>query len=134
MDSVGDVVGAADFYRPDHRLIFDAIAALAGEAKPCDVVTVSEALARSGKLEDAGGLAYLGALARDTPTAANARAYAEIVRERALLRQLITAGSEIASSVFDNDGQTARELVDRAEQRVFEIAEEAFAAAPARFR
>jgi replicative DNA helicase len=125
-DDVADAVTEQDFYRPDHQLIFGAIAALAGEAKPCDVVTVSQHLERTGKLEAAGGLAYLSSIARDTPSAANARAYAEIVRERSLLRQLIRAGTDIASAVFNNDGQSARELVDRAEQRVFEIAEGSF--------
>jgi replicative DNA helicase len=125
-DNVADVVTEVDFYRPDHQLIFGAIGALAGEAKPSDVVTVSQHLERSGKLEAAGGLAYLSSVARDTPTAANVRAYAEIVRERSLLRQLIRAGTEIASAVFNNDGETARALVDRAEQRVFEIAEGSF--------
>jgi replicative DNA helicase len=125
-DNVADAVTREDFYRPDHRLIFDAIASLAGDAKPCDVVTVSQHLERIGKLEAAGGLAYLSAVARDTPSAANVRAYADIVRERSLLRQLIRAGTDIASAVFNNDGQTARELVDRAEQQVFEIAEGSF--------
>jgi replicative DNA helicase len=83
-------------------------------------------LERRSELDQAGGLAYLGSLARDTPTAANVRAYADIVRERSLLRQLITAGTEIASAVFNNDGETARELVDKAEQKVFEIAEMGF--------
>ncbi|HVW68699.1 MAG TPA: replicative DNA helicase [Steroidobacteraceae bacterium] len=122
-DNVADIVKEEDFYRPDHRLIFAAIAILAGNGKPCDVVTISQHLERSGQLEEAGGLAYLGSVVRDTPTAANVRAYAEIVRERSLLRQLITAGSEIASAVFNSDGRTARELVDEAEARVFEIAE-----------
>ena len=125
-DNVADAVRQEDVYRPDHQLIFEAIGALAGNGKPCDVVTVSEQLERSGKLESAGGLAYLSSVARDTPTAANVRAYADIVRERSLFRQLIQAGTEIASAVFNNDGQTARELVDRAEQRVFEIAEGSF--------
>jgi replicative DNA helicase len=125
-DNVADVVTESDFYRPDHQLIFAAIGTLAGDAKPCDVVTVSQHLERIGKLEAAGGLAYLSSVARDTPTAANVRAYAEIVRERSLLRQLIRAGTDIASSVFNNDGETARALVDRAEQRVFEIAEGSF--------
>jgi replicative DNA helicase len=125
-DNVADVVKFEDFYRPDHQLIFEAIGALAGNGKPCDVVTVSEQLERNGKLTEAGGLAYLGSVARDTPTAANVKAYAEIVRERSLLRQLITAGSEIATAVFNNDGRTARELVDEAEQKVFEIAEGGF--------
>jgi replicative DNA helicase len=125
-DNVADAVVAQDFYRHDHELIFSAIAALAGDAKPCDVVTVSQFLERTGKLEAAGGLAYLSSIARDTPTAANARSYADIVRERSLLRQLIRAGTDIASAVYVNDGQTARDLVDRAEQKVFEIAEGSF--------
>ncbi len=125
-DHVADVVRSEDFYRPDHRLIFDGIGALAASGKPCDVVTVSEYLERIGRLQDAGGLAYLGTLARDTPTAANVRTYAEIVRERALLRRLIAAGTDIAASVFNNEGSSARDLVDRAEQSVFEIAEAGF--------
>ncbi|MGC8518908.1 MAG: replicative DNA helicase [Steroidobacteraceae bacterium] len=122
-DQVADAVSEGDFYRPDHRLIFAAIGELAGNGRPCDVVTVSEQLERVGKLEAAGGLAYLGSLARDTPTAANVRAYADIVHERSLLRQLIRAGTEIAAGVFNHKGETARELVDAAEQRVFAIAE-----------
>ncbi len=125
-DTVADQVVAEDFYRPDHRLIFAAIGELAGDGKPCDAVTVSQALERSGKLDAAGGLAYLSSVARDTPTAANVRAYAEIVRERSLLRQLIRAGTDIVSAVFNNDGETARALVDQAEQKVFEIAEGTF--------
>jgi replicative DNA helicase len=122
-DAVGDVVIADHFYRPDHRLIFESIASLSGEAQPCDPVTVSEHLQRLGKLADVGGLAYLGSLTRDTPGAANARAYAEIVKERAMLRELVSAGSEIASSVWNEEGQPARELVENAEKRIFAIAE-----------
>lgn len=122
-DSVADVVRADDFYRPDHKLIFEAVGHLASQGKPCDVVTVSEQLERGARLGDAGGRAYLGTLARDTPSAVNVRFYAEIVRERSLLRQLSQAGNEIAASVFRNEGETARDLVDRAESRVFEIAE-----------
>jgi replicative DNA helicase len=125
-DNIADVVTRDDFYRPDHQLIFEAIANLVGEGKPCDVVTVSQELERTAKLEGAGGLAYLSSVARDTPSAANVRAYADIVRERSLLRQLIRAGTDIAAAVFRNDGETARDLVDRAEQRVFEIAEGSF--------
>jgi replicative DNA helicase len=125
-DSVADVVTEQDFYRPDHQLIFGAIASLAGESKPCDVVTVSQHLERTGRLDSAGGLAYLSSIARDTPSAANVRAYADIVRERSLMRQLVRAGTDIATAVFHNDGESARELVDRAEQRVFEIAEGSF--------
>jgi replicative DNA helicase len=123
-DQVADIVTAEDFYRPDHRLIYEALAELIATGRPGDVVTVSEQLERRARLEDAGGLAYLGTLARDTPTAANVRAYANIVRERALLRALIEAGRAIASSVFSDEGLPARELVDRAEARVFEIAEQ----------
>jgi replicative DNA helicase len=75
-DQVADMVRTHDFYRPDHRLVFDAITALASNGKPCDVITVSEQLQKLGELDNAGGLAYLGTLARDTPTAANVRAYA----------------------------------------------------------
>jgi replicative DNA helicase len=125
-DNVADIVRDEDFYRPDHRLVFEAITALSVNGKPCDVVTVSEELARNGKLDDAGGLGYLGTLARDTPTAANVRAYAGIVRERSLLRQLIQAGTEIATAALSNEGETARELVDKAEQKVFQIAEAGF--------
>jgi replicative DNA helicase len=125
-DQVADVVRQEDFYRPDHQLIFGAIAAVAGEGKPCDAVTVAGYLERNGQIEKAGGLAYLGAIARDTPTAANVRAYAQIVRERSLMRQLIQAGTQIASAVYNNDGTSARDLVDRAEQRVFEIADGSF--------
>jgi replicative DNA helicase len=121
--NVSDVVRAEDFYRPDHRTIFDAIRALATNQKPTDAVTVSEHLERNGQLADVGGLAYLGSLARDTPTAANVRAYAEIVHERSLLRQLIKTGTDIAASAYNTEGETARELVDRAEQGVFAIAE-----------
>src|SRR5688572_16585372 len=122
-DQVGDSVVADDFYRPDHKLIFDAIGELVAESKAIDVVTVSERLERRGKLGEVGGLAYLSTLVRDTPTAANARAYAQIVRERALLRSLISAGNAIVAAVYSEDGQSARELVNSAEARVFEIAE-----------
>ena len=122
-DQVGDSVAADDFYRHDHKLIFEAIADLVAESKALDVVTVSEQLDRKGRRADAGGLAYLSTLVRDTPTAANARAYAHIVRERALLRSLISAGNAIATSVYSDEGLSARELVNQAEQRVFEIAE-----------
>ncbi len=122
-DSVADVVRGDDFYRPDHRLIFKAIGHLASQGKPCDVITVSEQLERRAELDEAGGRAYLGTLARDTPGAVNVRFYAQIVRERALLRRLAEVGAEIAASVYRNEGESARELVDKAERQVFEIAE-----------
>ena len=123
-DNVADVLRGDDFYRKDHRLIFEAIGALAAQGQPCDAVTISEYLERNSQLAEVGGLAYLAGLARDTPTAANVRAYAQIVRERSLLRQLLHAGTEIAASVFNNEGESARELVEGAESKVFAIAEQ----------
>jgi len=122
-DAVADVISAEDFHRHDHRLIFEAIGALAEQRGSCDAVTISEHLERRAQLADAGGLAYLGTLVRDTPSAANVRAYAEIVRERSVLRQLIAAGGAIAGSALEASGRTASDLVDEAERRVFEIAE-----------
>ena len=122
-DKVADVVSADDFYRKDHRLIFAAITALAEDGHPCDVVTVSEYLGNRNELDDAGGLEYLATITNETPGAANARAYATILRERATLRMLINAGNEITGSAFATDGRTASELVDEAERLVFEIAE-----------
>ena len=122
-EKVADIVSGDDFYRKDHRLIFTAIAVLADDSNPCDVVTVSEFLDNRNELESAGGLEYLATLANETPGAANARAYANIVRERATLRALINAGNEIRGSAFTTDGRTATEIVDEAERLVFEIAE-----------
>ena len=122
-DQIADRVAAGDFYRHDHRLIFEAIASLVERSQPCDAVTVSGLLESQGLSDQIGGLAYLGALARDTPTAANIRAYADIVRERSILRQLVTAGNAIASSALEPEGREAREIVDDAERAVFEIAE-----------
>jgi replicative DNA helicase len=122
-DAVADIISAPDFYRRDHRLIFEAIAEVADIRGSCDAVTISEHLERKGRLEEIGGLAYLGTIARDTPSAANVRAYAEIIRERSLLRQLAAAGGEIAAAATDSRGRPASELVDEAERRVFEIAE-----------
>jgi replicative DNA helicase len=122
-DAVADRLTAADFYRRDHQLIFGAVAELAGRSEPCDAVTLSEYLERTNQLEATGGLVYLATLARDTPSASNIRAYADIVRERSQLRRLITVGGEIAASAFNSEGRSATELVDDAERLVFEIAE-----------
>jgi replicative DNA helicase len=123
-DKIADVVTAEDFYRKDHRLIFSAIANLVEAGSPCDVVTVSEFLDKRGELEAAGGLEYLATLANETPGAANARAYAGILRDRAIERSLINVGNEIAGSAFATDGRSASDLVDEAERLVFEIAEQ----------
>jgi len=122
-DAIADRLRADDFYRRDHQLIFAAIGELAGRGEPIDVVTVAEALTAQGKDDDTGGLAYLARLAQDTPTAANIRAYGDIVRERALLRGLIRASGEIAASCYGSEGRSAGELVDSAERSIFEIAE-----------
>jgi replicative DNA helicase len=122
-DQVADRVLAEDFYRNDHRLIFEAVAGLIERNQPCDAVTLSGHLESQGVLDQVGGLSYLGSLARDTPTAANIRAYADIVRERSVLRQLITAGNLIVGSALEPEGREAREIVDDAERAVFEIAE-----------
>jgi replicative DNA helicase len=122
-DRVADLITEADFYRGEHRRIFTAISALADESRPFDVVTISEWLENRDELEKVGGLAYLGELAKNTPSAANISSYARIVRERAVLRGLISVGSAITESAFNTEGRSAADLMDHAEQRVFEIAE-----------
>ncbi len=123
-DSVAEEVTARDFYRADHRLIFRQIARLAEESEPVDVITVADKLEASGELEGAGGLPYLAELAQNTPSASNIRAYAQVVRERASLRQLIEAAQEIADSGFSPDGRTSDELIDEAERRIMQISEQ----------
>ncbi len=122
-DQVADLVGEADFYRRSHRLIFTAVASLAENSNPFDVVTLSEWLEKRGELNEAGGLAYLGELARNTPSAANVKAYARIVRDRAVLRQLVRVAGEIADSAYSTEGRDTPELLDNAEKLVFDIAD-----------
>ncbi len=123
-DTVADKVTEVDFYRKDHRLIFRIIADLADKNVPFDVITISEALKKLGELEEVGGLAYLSVLAKDTPSAANIVAYANIVRDRSVLRQLIHVGTDISESVFNTEGRPTGDLLERAEKKVFEIAEQ----------
>jgi replicative DNA helicase len=122
-DAIADRLTANDFYRRDHQLIYEGIAELAARGEPYDAVTLSDWLERKGHGEEAGGLAYLASLVRDTPSAANVRAYADAVRERSTLRQLIHVGGEIAASAYDPEGREAGEILDEAERRVFQIAE-----------
>tara|TARA_R110002096_G_scaffold5809_1_gene26792 strand:+ start:15483 stop:16886 length:1404 start_codon:yes stop_codon:yes gene_type:complete len=122
-DKVADVIISDDFYRKDHQKIFTAIANLIEGGNPCDVVTVSEHLDARGELDAAGGLEYLATLANETAGAANARAYAKILRERSTLRALISAGNEIAGSAFSTEGRSASEVLENAEKMVFDIAE-----------
>ena len=123
-DKVGDFLNEEDFYRFDHRLIYHHVARLISANKPADVITVFEALKQSGKESEAGGLTYLNALAQNTPSAANIRRYAEIVRERGVLRQLITAADEITTTAFNPEGREVRQVLDEAESKIFAIAEE----------
>jgi replicative DNA helicase len=122
-DAIADRLLAEDFYRRDHQLIFAAIAELASRSEPSDAVTLSEWLERKGLGSETGGLIYLAGLVRETPSAANIRAYADIVRERSVLRRLISVGGQIAASAYDPEGRQANEIVDDAERLVFEIAE-----------
>ncbi|HUD26969.1 MAG TPA: replicative DNA helicase [Burkholderiaceae bacterium] len=123
-DRIADRIGAEDFYRHDHRLIFQQIARLIDQSKPADTVTVFEALQATGQAADCGGLPYLNALAQNTPSAANIRRYAEIVRERSVLRSLASVGEEIAISAREPQGRDAKEILDEAEGKVFRIAEQ----------
>ena len=123
-DRAGDQVSESDFYRWEHREIFTSIAGLINGSKPADVITVFEQLQSLGKAEQCGGLAYLNALAQSVPSAANLRRYAEIVRERAILRKLISASDEIATNAFNPQGRAVSQILDEAEGKIFKIGEE----------
>ncbi len=122
-DQVADRIGEEDFYRHDHRLIYRGMAVLAERQLPLDVVTLGEWLKSAELLEDAGGIGYISTLAKDTPTAANIAAYADIVRERAVLRRLIRVGTDVVTSAFQPEGRDSKELLDEAERLIFQIAE-----------
>ncbi len=122
-EHVSERVTEGDFYRKDHRVIFKAISKLDDEGQPYDVVTVAEWLDSHQELDDAGGLSYLAALAERTPGVSNVKAYADIVRKRSVLRQLIKATNTISENIFNPQGQTNEQILDLAEQTVFEIAE-----------
>ena len=122
-DVVADKIKASDFYRPEHQIIFEVMAALANDLQPLDVVTLAEALQSRKLAERVGGIGYLAELSTETPSAANVVAYADIVRERAILRQLINAGTGIAESAFQPEGRPSDELLDAAMKAVFDIAE-----------
>jgi replicative DNA helicase len=123
-DQIADMLVKDDFYRKEHRLIFGAIASLAEQTQPFDVVTLAETLERNGDLDDAGGLPYLVTLAEETPSAANIKSYAGIVREYSVMRQLISVGTQISDSAFHPQGRDSAELLDHAESKVFAIAEQ----------
>ncbi len=122
-DQVVELINEGDFYRRDHRLIFRAIATLAEDDQAFDPITLKEWLDGHGKLDEAGGLAYLGTLSNYTPTAANIAAYAKIVREKAVLRSLIRVTTDIANTAYHPEGRNSDEILDLAEKQVFDIAE-----------
>lgn len=123
-DTVDTRISEKDFYRSDHRIIFRHIAKLVRADKPLDVITLSESLEQTRELENVGGLSYLGALAKNIPSSANINAYADIVRERSVLRKLIEVGTDITGLGFEPKGRIALDLLDEAEQKVFAISEE----------
>jgi replicative DNA helicase len=123
-DRVGDLLSDGDFYRYEHRMIYGAIGALVNASKPADVITVFEQLQNQGKAEEIGGLAYLNSLAQYVPSAGNIRRYAEIVRERSVLRKLVAASDEIATNAFNPKGRPVSTIVDEAEQKIFNIGEQ----------
>ena len=122
-DEVADRIVADDFYTSAHREIFSEMERLLSHGKPIDLITLAEALEQNGKLERAGGFAYLAEMSKNTPSAANICAYADIVRERAVVREMISVANEIAEAGYAQDGRGSNELLDMAERRVFEIAE-----------
>ena len=123
-DRVGDLLVDNDFYRHEHKLIYAAIGALVNASKPADVITVNEQLQNQGKADEMGGLGYLNSLAQYVPSASNIRRYAEIVRERSILRKLVSASDEIATNAFNPQGKAIDRILDEAEQKIFNIGEE----------
>ncbi len=123
-DEIADLLADDDFYRRDHRLIFAAVRDLTATGTPVDVVTVAEQLGRHGLLDEAGGMAYLGSLVSNVPSAANIKSYAAIIRDRSVLRQLIRVSTDIGNAALETEGRTVAEILDHAEQKVFDIAEQ----------
>jgi len=122
-EKIEEVLVEEDFYRRDHRLIFRSMSVLANNTMPLDAITVSEHLDKQGHGDDTGGLDYLAELVKNTPSAANIHAYAEAVRERALIREMISVANEIADAGFNPEGRESTELLDFAETSIFKIAE-----------
>jgi len=122
-DEVADKVSVEDFYRKDHALIFKAIVWLAKQDKPFDVITISDFLQSKKKLDEVGGLAYLGLMAKDTPSAANVVNYADIVREKSVLRRLICINADISEMVFNPDGRDSKVILEAAESKIYAISE-----------
>lgn len=123
-DRVADYLTESDFYRYDHRLIYQHIGRLIGANRPADVITVFESLEKIKQTDDVGGLEYINNLAQNTPSAANIRRYAEIVHERGLLRKLVQVSDEISSDAFTPAGRDAQQILDSAEAKILGISEE----------
>ncbi|SFP55949.1 replicative DNA helicase [Variovorax sp. 770b2] len=123
-DRMGDLLVDGDFYRHEHKLIYAAVGGLINASKPADVITVFERLQSLGKADEIGGLVYLNSLAQYVPSASNIRRYAEIVRERSILRKLVSASDEIATNAFNPQGKPVDKILDEAEQKIFNIGEE----------
>ena len=123
-DRVGDLLNENDFYRYEHRQVYAAIYALVSTSRPADVITVYEHLQSQGKTDEVGGLAYLNSLAQYVPSASNIRRYGEIVRERAILRKLVSVSDDIATQAFNTQGRQVSQILDDAEQKIFSIGEE----------
>jgi replicative DNA helicase len=123
-DKVADLLVEADFYRYEHRLVFASISSLVNVSRPADVITVFEQMQSQGKADEIGGLGYLNSLAQYVPSSANIRRYAEIVRERSILRKLVSVSDEIATSALNTNGRPVTLVLDEAEQKIFSIGEE----------
>jgi replicative DNA helicase len=123
-DKVGDILSDGDFYRYEHRLIFSSVSTLINGNRAADVITVFEHLQSQGKADEVGGLAFLNSLAQYVPSSANIRRYAEIVRERSILRKLVSVSDEIATSAMNTNGRPVPHILDEAEQKIFNIGEE----------
>lgn len=120
-DDVSDKVARPDFYLRYHRIIFEGTRKLLEGGQPLDLVTLSELLEKQGSLEDVGGFAYLADLAKNTPSAANITAYADIVREKAVLRNVISVGNEIVASAYNSKAATSTDIIDELESKVLAI-------------
>ena len=123
-DRIADLLRVDDFYRYDHRLVFEHIVKLIDRSRPADVITVFESLQTTGKADEVGGLAFLNSMAQNTPSAANIRRYAEIVRDRSVLRRLVTVSDEITTTALNPQGQDTKTILDQAESKIFQIAED----------
>ncbi|MFY0649054.1 MAG: replicative DNA helicase [Methylophilaceae bacterium] len=123
LDKVADIVSDKDFYRQDHQIIYQHIHRLIERSQPADIVTVGESLESNSELNTVGGLEYLGLLAESTPTAANIRGYAQIIRERSIMRSLVEVGTDIVDNALSPQGRDAQQLLDESESKIFQIAE-----------